>query len=173
MRWKCFLWSSENNNTVRTTRTIISIQSFDHRRHRCLCFETTYSLFSCSRRMWLRAKVCVILSVNVVRGKKQETRGESSSKKKETGGQNSFLKASFFLQEKREFFKGKKGLEMRICLLLFAWKKKSCKNETRNEKLRSRKTTFQNGTAVTTLLNRSLKVPFTTLLLLRVVLIEE
>ena len=56
----------------------------------------------------------------VVRKKARNEGGELLKKKRKQGGQNSFLKASFFLQEKREFFKGKKGLEMRICLLLFA-----------------------------------------------------
>jgi len=52
--------------------------------------------------------------------KSKKRGGRAPQKKRKQGGQNSFLKASFFLQEKREFFKGKKGLEMRICLLLFA-----------------------------------------------------
>ena len=64
----------------------------------------------------------------VVREKARNEGGELLKKKKETRGA---VSSSFFLQEKREFFKGKKGLE-RICLL-FALKKKSC---TRNAKLK-------------------------------------
>jgi hypothetical protein len=63
----------------------------------------------------------------VVRKKARNARGESASKKKEKRGAVS--SRVFF--SKREFFRGKKGLE-RI-YVLFALKKKSC---TRNAKLK-------------------------------------